>query len=63
MKFLAIKIKEVDFWIWFEKTKVEESTLVFTGQRGWGKQGRDISIEVSPHLIEGRMEADELQLS
>ena len=62
MKYLGIKVVGFDYWIWFEKTKVEEEDGYFCGKTGWGKNGTCTDLSIPSRLIEGRMESQNLQL-
>lgn len=61
MEYKAIKIKGLDFWVWFKVDKITESSQGFCGEGGWGKGGAQISIKIKSELIEGSMLSDNLQ--
>lgn len=63
MKYIAIKLKGLNHWIWFKAEKVKEEAGQFKGHEGWGKDGALTSIDVSNENIEGRILCDELQYS
>lgn len=61
MKYIAIKVRGLNYWLWFEadKTKLEDGE--FFGEYGWGKDGAKTSISVSSFEITGKIYSDELQ--
>jgi len=59
--YVAIKVKGMHPWLWFDKTKVVEKEGKFIGKEGWGRGGAPTNIEVDVHQIEGRIESSELQ--
>ena len=62
MKYLAIKIKSFNHWIWFKKENVAEDSITgFSGKGGWGKDGAMTDVSIPINLIEGRIESNELQ--
>ena len=61
MKYVAIKLKDFDHWIWFEKEKTTEALGCFCGTDGWGKGGARTSIKVKSDTIVGMLDSDELQ--
>lgn len=63
MKYIAVKLKGLDNWIWFEKSKTVNYLGVFCGTDGWGKNGERTSIKVKVEEIFGEMESDKLQYS
>jgi len=63
MKYIGIKIKGLDHWLWFEKSKVSEASLYFCATEGWGKDGEVTSIGVDTNLIEGRITSNALQFN
>lgn len=58
LKYMAIRVKGFDYWLWFatEDTSVESGT--FTGKGGWGNGGAFTEIEVSTSDITGRISSD-----
>lgn len=61
MKYLAIKVKGMNHWLWFASENIDEKDGVFIGTGGWGKGGAFTSCKVSSLLIEGRIESESLQ--
>lgn len=61
MKYLAVKVKDVDFWMWFETAKVYEDGNLFSAEDGWGKNGAKINVNLDKRDIIGRIESDTLQ--
>lgn len=59
--YVAIKVKGIEHWFWFDKTKVTEESGYFIGENGWGKNGALSSIKVQDKNIEGRIFSDTLQ--
>lgn len=62
-KYLGIKVKGINHWFWFEKSKVVKENGYFVGVNGWGKSGYITSIKVKEENIEGEIFSDTLQLS
>ena len=60
-KYIAIKVKGFDHWIWFENQAVQEKDGMFNGSDGWGKGGAETSIEVPTSEIVARIYSNELQ--
>lgn len=63
MKYVAIKIKGLDHWLWFEQKEVINDEIKFKGKNGWGKNGALTSIEINKSSIEGYIYSDILQYS
>jgi len=61
MKYIAIKVKGINHWIWFEKEKAIRQGGNFIGDAGWGKDGAYTSITISESQIEGEITSDSLQ--
>lgn len=61
MKYLAIKVEGLDFWLWFQKEAVSEENGVFKGDCGWGKNGAATSITINTNKITGRIKTNTLQ--
>ena len=61
MKYIAIKLKGLDHWLWFEKSKTVNHLGVFCGSEGWGKRGALTTIKVATNQIVGEIKSDELQ--
>lgn len=61
-KYIGIKVKGIDTdWLWFKREKVTETATDFEAVEGWGNGGVMIQkFSVASHLIEGRMESDNL---
>ncbi len=60
-EYIAIKIKSLDFWLWFESEKVKRENGVFEGKAGWGKDGAFTEITVNENEISGEIHSDTLQ--
>lgn len=60
-KYIAIKVKDLSHWLWFERTKVTRENGNFTGVGGWGDDGAYTEISVDESLIEGEILSDALQ--
>lgn len=60
-KYIAIKVKGLNHWLWFERDKVIRDGRTFNGTGGWGKDGAFINIKVDESKIEGEIESDTLQ--
>ena len=63
MKYIAIKIKGLNHWLWFEQQKVKDDGIKFEGKDGWGKNGEYICIETDKSTIEGYIYSHTLQYS
>lgn len=61
MKYVAIKVKGLKDWLWFEKTRVLEENCRFIGKKGWGNDGALTEIDISEDEIVGRIESESLQ--
>jgi len=61
MKYVAIKVRGLKHWLWFDKDKVEELGGIFTGEGGWGDGGALTEITVSTEDIVGRIFSENLQ--
>ena len=46
MKYLAIKVRGLPHWIWFETKQTVEVSDTFKGSNGWGKNGAQTDVEV-----------------
>jgi hypothetical protein len=62
-KYIAIKIADFNYWLWFESNKTTEGNGIFTGKDGWGKRGAYTNITINSSQIIGRIETDTLQYS
>lgn len=60
-KYIAIKIKGFDYYLWFEQSKVIEGLGCFIGKEGWGHHGAFTNIKVELSEIAGFVYSDELQ--
>lgn len=63
MKYIAIKLKAFDYWLWFEIKKVKRENGVFIGKEGWGDGGNLTEININEDLIEGEITSETLQYS
>lgn len=61
MKYIAIKVKHFNYWIWFEISKTSKENCCFIGKKGWGKGGAYTSININENNIEGEINSDTLQ--
>jgi hypothetical protein len=61
MEYIAIKISNFHYWLWFELKKVKRENGRFIGENGWGKNGALISIDISEKLIQGEILSKQLQ--
>jgi hypothetical protein len=62
MKYIAIKIKNLAPWMWFENEKVTRLDGRFVGRKGWGENGAYIDLlDIDEELIEGQIITDTLQ--
>lgn len=61
MKYIAIKIKNFNYWIWFDKRNVQEDSSTFIGTGGWGRDGEITDVNIPLNMIEGRIESNNLQ--
>lgn len=63
MKYVAIKVKGLDHWLWFKQEFVTEKAGRFKGEKGWGKGGALTSVDVAKRDITSRLASDTLQYS
>lgn len=61
MEYIAIKIRDFNHWVWFEKKHVQEDSSTFIGKQGWGKDGALTEVSIPKRMIEGRIESKEPQ--
>lgn len=61
LKYIAIKPRGFNFWIWFETKKTVRNLGVFCGENGWGKGGTLTNIKIRESEIEGEIYSKELQ--
>lgn len=59
-KYTAIKIKGLNYWLWFNSENVIEEKGIFKGIRGLGSGGYHANIEIDTGLIQGRITSDNL---
>lgn len=62
-KYIAVKPKGFNHYIWFETTKTTNDLGVFIGEDGWGKNGALTSVKCKSSDIDGFIYSDELQYS
>ena len=60
-KYVAIKLKGFNYYIWFETKKVIYDSNCFIGKSGWGKGGAFTNIKCSSSEIDSYIYSDELQ--
>lgn len=60
-KYIAIKVKGIAHWLWFETKKVKHINHEFIGKDGWGKGGALTNITVSEDEIIGEIHSENLQ--
>lgn len=60
-KYIAIRPKGFNHYIWFKKDKVNNACGSFIGLDGWGKGGAFTSIECDENEIKSIIYSDELQ--
>lgn len=60
-KYIAIKVRGLDVWFWFEKTKVIRKEGMFVGTEGWGKGGACTNIKINDCFIDGELQSESLQ--
>lgn len=60
-KYIAIKVKGIAHWLWFDTKKVKLDGTTFVGNEGWGKDGALTSINVLKEEIIGKLYSDNLQ--
>jgi len=60
MKYIAIKVRGMDHWLWFKREMANISNGQFVGKEGWGKDGSLTEIKVSESLIEGLIDSETL---
>jgi hypothetical protein len=61
LEYIAIKVKGINHWFWFETKKVQRDSNHFTGKSGWGKGGKLTDISVSEYEIVGEIYSDSPQ--
>lgn len=59
--YIAIKVRDFDYWLWFEESNVKEDSGIFVGKKGWGKGGHYTEIEIPISEIIGKMRSEVLQ--
>lgn len=62
-KYIAVKPKGFNYYIWFITEQVECDSGFFIGQNGWGKNGSNTSIKCNENEIVSYIYSDELQYS
>lgn len=60
-KYLAIKVRGLDHWLWFERVKTTMESGMFIGMGGWGIDGKHTEIKVDQDLIEAEISSEALQ--
>ncbi len=60
-KYIAIKLKSFDYYLWFKKENVTQYLGAFIGKDGWGKNGAYTNIKCSSSEIDSFIYSDELQ--
>jgi len=61
MKYIAIKVKGFDHYIWFELSNTSREDGNFLGIQGWGKNGAFTEISVPVSEIISEIKSSELQ--
>lgn len=57
-KYIAIKVKDLNHWLWFKTVNVTEKNGRFIGLDVWGHQGNFMEIDVDCREIVGRIHSD-----
>ena len=60
-KYIAVKLKGLNHFIWFRTSKVITSLGCFIGKNGWGKNGALTNLKCYEKDIEAYIYSDELQ--
>ena len=60
-KYIAVKVKGIAYWLWFNTKKVKRANHEFVGKDGWGKGGTLTNITVPEDEIIGEIHSDDLQ--
>lgn len=60
-KYIAIKPKGLDHYLWFETENVIQELGCFLGNKGWGKDGAFTEIKCKAEEIDSFIYSDELQ--
>lgn len=60
-KYIAIKVRGLAPWLWFERSKTMREQGVFTGVGGWGESGSHTEITTDVELIEAEISSEALQ--
>ena len=60
-KYIAIKVKGINHWFWFNTDKVIRENDYFIGNEGWGESGAFTSIKVKETEIDGEITTSTLQ--
>ena len=60
-KYIAIRAKGLDYFIWFERSQTIASLGCFIGKNGWGKDGNKINFKCYEKDIHAYIYSDELQ--
>lgn len=60
-KYIAVKVKGIEHWFWFESAKVTRNGGIFVGKDGWGKGGAYTNLSIKEEMIEGELQSEDLQ--
>lgn len=59
-KYIAIKVKGLSFWLWFEFENTRTEKGMFYGTDGHGKNGGMINIAIPENEIIGKLHSEDL---
>lgn len=60
-KYLAVKVKGLDHYLWFKSENVANESGKFVGKDGWGKRGANTDLETYDSEIISTISSDALQ--
>jgi len=61
VKYLAVKLKGLNHFVWFERQKTKQAQGQFAGQGGWGARGVATNIQCQVSAVEAWIYSEELQ--
>lgn len=60
-KYIGIKVKGINHWIWFATKNSEITNFHFIGKGGWGKNGAFTNVDVPTEEIIGTIYSESPQ--
>ena len=59
--YIAIRVQDMNPWLWFEREKVKIEDGLFHGENGWGRSGAATDISVKIDMIKSVIHSSNLQ--